>query len=264
VPDAWLEKQAALARELARHESLAIAFSGGVDSGVLVHAAVRVLGARAVAVIADSPSLPRSELREARALADRIGARLVVVATDEADDPDYRANRGDRCYFCKAALFRALERLCRAEGIAAMAFGEITDDWRDVRPGARAAAEFGVVAPLSAAGFSKEDVRRYAREAGLPVAEKPASACLASRIPIGTPVDPRALARIERAEDELRALGFSVLRVRHHGELARVEVGRDEWERARARRALIEQCLSALGFGRVELARYVPPAERLL
>ncbi|MEC8511322.1 MAG: ATP-dependent sacrificial sulfur transferase LarE [Planctomycetota bacterium] len=236
---------------------VAVAFSGGVDSTVLLHAAHRVLGERdGVAVIADSPSLPRAELHEAREVAESIGARLVEVRTDEGDDPAYRANAGDRCYFCKAALFRAMESFARSERFPCLAFGEIVDDWSDDRPGARAAREFGVVAPLSAAGFGKEDVRRYAALHGLPVADKPASACLASRIPVGTEVTPERLARVETAEAGLKGLGFRVLRVRHHGTHARVEVGADEEVRAREVSSRIEAVLAEAGFESHELAVY--------
>lgn len=253
---------ARLRSDLRALERVAVAFSGGVDSSVLLHAAYAVLGDGAAAVIADSPSLPRRELAEARALASAIGAQLCVIATDELSDERYRANAGDRCYFCKSALFRAMEPWARARGFRALAFGEITDDLLDDRPGARAAREFGVVAPLSAAGFSKDDVRRYARDAGLHVADKPSSACLASRLPVGTAVTAERLARVERAEDALRALGFSQLRVRDLGEKARVEVGRDERERAEEVRAGIARALLSEGFAAVEIAVYMTAAER--
>jgi uncharacterized protein len=246
-------------RDLGR---VAVAFSGGVDSTVLLHAAVAELGEAAVGVIADSPSLPRRELEEARAVARSLGARLVEMKTDEMGDERYRENRGDRCYFCKSALFRAMAPYAREHGYSALAFGEITDDRLDVRPGAQAARELGVVAPLADSGFSKEDVRRYAREAGLAVAEKPASACLASRLPVGTTVTAERLARVERSEEALRALGLRVLRVRDHGDLARVEVGPSEIERARSLLETIRTTLAAEAFARVELAPYFTPAER--
>lgn len=250
-----------LRREIAALGRLAVAFSGGVDSSVLLHVAHDVLGdADGVGVIADSPSLPRAELAEARRVAAAIGARLVEVRTHEGDDPAYRANVGDRCYFCKAALFRAMERFAAESGFRHLAFGEIVDDWSDDRPGARAAAEFGVVAPLSTAGLDKGDVRRYAAEVGLSVADKPASACLASRIPVGTVVTPERLAVVEAAEASLRrALGLRVLRVRHHGPLARVEVGVDEEPFARAREDRIGALLAEEGFERVEIAVYGRP-----
>lgn len=260
--NAYPGRLARLDAHLAELERVAVAYSGGVDSSVLLHAAHRVLGERAAGVIADSPSLPRRELTEAVVLARSIGARLEVIGTREMDDERYRANAGDRCYFCKSALFSAMEPWAREQGFRALAFGEIVDDWSDVRPGARAAAEFGVVAPLSAAGFTKDDVRRYARDHGLPVAEKPSSACLASRLPVGTKVTPERLARIERSEETLRRAGYVVLRVRDHGTTARVEVGADEWSRAQAERDALAASLAPEGFERVELAVYRSPAQR--
>jgi uncharacterized protein len=260
--DGYEERLESLRARLASLARVAVAFSGGVDSSALLHAARSVLGEGAVAVIADSPSLPRRELELARTTARAIGATLVVIPTDEMEDDRYRANRGDRCYFCKSALFRAMEPWARANGFAALAFGEIQDDLLDVRPGARAAREFGVVAPLSESGFTKDDVRRYAREAGLEVADKPASACLSSRLPVGTAVTRERLARIERCEDALRALGVVQLRVRDHGELARVEVGLEDLERARDAEPEIRRLLAREGFARVEIHRYLSPKER--
>ena len=250
-------KVAALRQNLEKLERLAVAFSGGVDSTVLLHAARDVLGREnGVAVIADSASLPRAELAEAREVAHAIDARLIEVRTDEGNDERYRANVGNRCFFCKAALFRAMESFAHDEGFPYLSFGEIVDDWGDDRPGAEAAAQYGVVAPLSAAGFTKEDVRRYASVHGLPVADKPASACLASRIPVGTEVTPERLSTVEAAEAALKARGYRVLRVRHHGKKARLEVGPDEEKRALAELAQIKTMLAGHGFESVELAVY--------
>jgi uncharacterized protein len=213
-------------------------------------------------LIADSPSLPRAELAAARRVAASIPARLVELATDELELEGYRHNGGDRCYFCKSALFGAMRPWARAHGFRALAFGEITDDFADDRPGARAAREFEVTAPLSEAGFSKQDVRRYAAEHALEVADKPASACLASRIPVGTRVTREGLARVERSEEALRELGFMQLRVRNLGTHARVEVAPDEMARARGEQAAIGARLAREGFGTVELDVYRSAAER--
>ena len=260
--DAWRARCDALLARLERFERLAVAFSGGVDSSVLLHAAGLALGRRAVGVLADSPSLPRRELEAARATAAVLGARLVVLPTDELGEEGYRANAGERCYFCKRALFEAMGAWARREGVADLAFGEIADDLLDERPGRRAAREARVHAPLLEAGFGKDDVRRWARAHALPVADKPASACLASRLPRGTPVTRQRLARVERAEDALHELGLRVLRVRDHGTRARLEVGRDELERARALAGALERSLLGAGFEDWELGVYVPPAER--
>ncbi|MFT5287422.1 MAG: hypothetical protein ACI8TQ_003608 [Planctomycetota bacterium] len=236
--------------------SVAIAFSGGVDSSVLLHAAKRALGERAVAVIADSPSLPRHELAEAKQLADSMNVRLRVVRTDEMDNADYVANRGDRCFFCKWALFDAMQVVADKEDLQFLAFGEITDDLNDDRPGARAAKQRGVVAPLREVGYSKQDVRDYAARYSLSVAAKPASACLASRIPVGTSVSREGLELVERAERSIAELGFKVLRVRNHAPKARLEVGATEFDSAIAKKSEIEDRLLDLGFNEVELAKY--------
>lgn len=251
---------ARLRADLAALPDLAVAFSGGVDSSVLLHAAHAALGERAVGVIADSPSLPRRELAEARAVSAAIGARLVVLRTEELAREGYRANDGLRCYWCKRTLFEDMRAWARGAGFTCLAFGEVLDDRLDDRPGARAASELAVTAPLSSAGLSKEDVRRYAREHGLAVHDKPASACLASRIPRGTAVTRERLARVEEAEERLRGLGLRVLRVRDHGTRARVEVGAEERDAAEALRGEIAGRLLDLGFAALELATYRRPA----
>jgi uncharacterized protein len=248
---------------LARLGSVAIAYSGGVDSGVLLAVAREVLGANASAVIADSPSLARSELRAALAFARSIGVEPVVLETHELADPAYRANAGDRCFHCKSTLFRAMREWAAANGVRHLAFGEIVDDLADDRPGARAAASFEVHAPLSRAGFTKLDVRRFARERGFELADKPSSACLASRIPIGVEVTREKLARVEAAEVSLRALGLRQIRVRDRGTLARVETGAAELAFARSREASIAAALAQLGFDAIELDVYLTAAERL-
>ncbi|MEO6711019.1 MAG: ATP-dependent sacrificial sulfur transferase LarE [Planctomycetota bacterium] len=254
--DSYADRRARLFEALDALPAVAVAFSGGVDSSVLLHAAHARLGARAIGVIADSASLPRAELEAASDIARAIGVELVVLETEELSDPRYQENAGDRCYFCKHALFTGLDELCRARQIAFQAFGEIADDLALLRHGSRAAREFGVLAPLSQAGFTKADVRRYAAENQIASADKPASACLASRVPTGTRVTRERLARIERAEAGLRELGFRVLRVRDHAPLARVEVGETELARARELESEITVRLFELGFERVELAAY--------
>ncbi|GAB4143875.1 MAG: ATP-dependent sacrificial sulfur transferase LarE [Planctomycetota bacterium] len=232
-----------------------VAFSGGVDSTALLHACAARLCDRVVAVTADSPSLPRRELSEARELAGRIGVRHIVLATRELDREDYRRNGRDRCYHCKRELF--LTVAARRSEVAPpewpVVFGAIADDLSDHRPGWRAARELGVLAPLADAGFSKPDVRRYSRDAGLPTAEKPSMACLSSRVPYGTKIDRLLLSRVERSEDALRALGFRQLRVRHHGDVARVEIDRGEIARAFDLRSEIAEALRRCGYTYVAL-----------
>ncbi len=241
---------------LARLSRVLVAFSGGVDSSVLLALARDELGSRALAAIADSPSLARSELESARRTADRLGAELIVLGTDELSDPDYVANAGARCYYCKRTLFAAMKPAALERGIPHLAFGEIVDDLGEDRPGARAAREFFVHAPLCEAGLTKKDVRALARAWGLEVADKPSSPCLASRLPIGTRVTAERLAKVERAEAALKDLGLSVLRVRDLGSSARVELGQGDFERGLELGPELGRRLALAGFVSHEIARY--------
>ena len=217
-------------RELIRsYGSCLVAYSGGVDSVLLARVAHDVLGERALAAVADSPSLPRRELREAIAIAAQFQIPLRVVNTAEFADDRYLANPSNRCYFCKHALFTELTPLARAGGFAVIAYGENASDVGDHRPGAQAAGEFQIRAPLKEAGLTKAEIRELSARLGLPTADKPQLACLSSRIPTGEAVTPAKLLMVEEAEYFLRDLGFFDVRVRHHeltqGHLARIEVG---------------------------------------
>jgi uncharacterized protein len=203
--------------------SCLVAYSGGVDSAFLACVAHEVLGDKALAAIADTPSLPRRELEQALALARQFGFPVRVVRTHEFDNPSYVANPENRCFFCKQDLFSELAPLAKAEGLATIAYGENASDIGDHRPGAEAAAQFEVRAPLKEAGLTKADIRALSRKLGLPTAEKPQMACLSSRVPYGEPVTPEKLKMIEQAEDVLHDAGFYDVRVRHH-ELRGAEV----------------------------------------
>ncbi len=204
-------------RELLRsYGSCVVAYSGGVDSVFLAWVAHDVLGAKSLAVIADSPSLPRRELEEALEVGRRFQFPVRVIRTREFDNPNYTANPANRCYFCKHELFTELTPIARAEGFAVIAYGENASDAGDYRPGADAAREFQVRAPLKEAGLTKADIRRLSAAFGLPTADKPQMACLSSRVPRGEPVTPQKLRMIEQAENILRDLGFYDVRVRHH------------------------------------------------
>jgi uncharacterized protein len=232
---------------------MVVAFSGGADSAFLAYVAHDTLGAdRVVIATAVSPSLAADELSDCRALATEWGLGLLEVETDEIANDEYRSNDGDRCYWCKSSLMDALAPLSQTHR-ATVVLGVNVDDLGDHRPGQRAAAERGAVFPLVDAGFTKADVREWSRVLGLRTWDKPAAACLSSRVPYGTPVTVEVLGRIERAERALRVLGFRELRVRHYGDTARIEVPIGDLERVLAARAEVVEAIRTAGYGYVTL-----------
>jgi uncharacterized protein len=240
--------------------SVVVAHSGGVDSTLLAVVAHRVLGEKALAVTATSPTYPAREIEAARNLARKLGLRHRVIHTHEMDDPKFAANDRQRCYYCKEELFCRLQDIAREEGLSFVAEGSNTDDLADFRPGREAAQELGIRSPLLEAGLSKSDVRALSHHLGLATWNKPALACLASRLPYGTPVTPDAVARIDQAEAYLLSLGLAQVRVRHHGPIARIEVDPQDMARLMERGNEVVKRLRALGYTYVtlDLAGYRP------
>ena len=232
-----------------------VAYSGGVDSAFLAWAARCFLGENMLAVLADSPSLARSQMHDAVAFAQEQGIPLTILQTAEMERPEYRRNDGTRCFHCKDELFTVMEEFRVRQGFDCIAYGINADDQGDYRPGQQAAREHGVAAPLLDAGLSKQDIRNLAREAGLRIWDKPASACLSSRIEYGRAVTPEALQVVEQGEEALRALGFRQFRVRHHGDIVRLEIAREELPRALSPDMAAEftRIFKALGFSYVTL-----------
>ena len=226
------QKESLLLARLAEIPSLIVALSGGADSAYLAWAAHEALGARSLSITALSPSYSAHDRGIVEEFVNKLGLQQEFIETHEIENPAYRANAADRCYFCKDELFSALDQLARARGFAAVAYGVNADDTLDFRPGHRAATEHQVLAPLVDAGLSKAEIRLLSHRAGLSTWDRPASACLASRLPYGTEVTPERLGLVERGEAALRALGFRQFRVRLHDKLARVEISPDEMPRA--------------------------------
>ena len=249
------QKRALLDQRLRGLGRLLVAYSGGVDSAFLAWAAHRVLGHEMRAIIADSPSLARTHLQDAIAFAGEHGIPLEVLSTSEVDRAEYARNDAARCYYCKDELFGVMEQYRAAHGFDSIAYGVNLDDQGDFRPGQQAAQQHQVAAPLLEAGLSKAEIRDLARAAGLRVWDKPASACLSSRVEYGREVTREVLAMIEQGEDELRGLGFRQFRVRHHGETVRLEIAPDELSRALTPEmvAALTRIFKALGYTYVTL-----------
>jgi uncharacterized protein len=244
-------KLGALRGRIRSFESCVVAFSGGVDSTLVLKVAHEVLGGRAVGVTALSESLPSGELEAAQELARTIGAKHLVLRTFETRNEDYLRNAANRCYFCKTEMYTRIKSFARDEQIDAVLDGLNLDDLNDRRPGRAAAVEHGVISPLVEAGLNKSEVRELSRELGLPTWDKPALACLSSRIPHGTPITLQSLTQVDRAETFLRRLGVHQVRVRHHGDSARIEVEPRDFSLVRERAAEIAQQLNTLGFPNV-------------
>lgn len=244
--EAWLKKEG----------KVAVAYSGGVDSAFLLKVALDTLGPdQVLAIIGDSDSLPRKELEEALELAESWGIRVRSIHSEEMQDPRYVENPPDRCYYCKHDLFSRIVALAAQEGIQTVIDGNNADDVGDYRPGQRAARELGVKSPLMEIAMTKREVREHSKRLGLPTADKPAAACLSSRIPYGSPITKEALSRIEAAEDFLKGEGFPLVRVRHHGDLARIEIAPDDIKKLLQadQRAKITVELKKIGYRYVSL-----------
>jgi uncharacterized protein len=255
IPASVAKKLAALEARLGSLGSVMVAYSGGVDSAFLAATAHRVLGDHMIAVLADSPSLARRDLEIAQAFAQERGMPLHIVETSELERPEYQRNDANRCFHCKDELFAVMAQLGGKLGYTNIAYGMNADDTRDYRPGQRAAERHAVLAPLAEAGMSKDDVRMLSKAAGYSLWDRPAAPCLSSRVEYGRAVTREVLAQVEQGEDSLRRLGFSEMRVRHHGELARVEIARSELARALTLEMLdaITAALKEAGFKYVTL-----------
>jgi uncharacterized protein len=249
------EKLLVLEARLEQLGRLMVAYSGGVDSAFLAATAHRILGDRMLAVLADSASLARRDMEQACAFAQSLGMPLQVVETQELDKPEYARNDANRCFHCKDELFATMKALGGRLGFSSIAYGMNADDTKDYRPGQRAAEEHEVLAPLAEAGMTKLEVRALAKAAGYPLWDRPAAPCLSSRVEYGRTVTREVLEQVEKAEESIRQLGFRELRVRHHGELARVEIARNELPRALSMEMLdaITKALRQAGFQYVTL-----------
>jgi len=246
-------KHQALRALVADLDGALVAFSGGIDSSLVARIAAEELGARALAVTSGSASLKRSDLRLAEELAGRWQMRHRVIVTDELDKAEYRANPVNRCFHCKTSLYDALSRMAADEGLGVVLNGTNCDDLGDHRPGLQAAEDFAVRSPLVEAGFTKADIRALAHHLGLENADKPQSACLSSRFPYGTAIDFERLAQVERGEEVLAELGFTQCRVRHHDDVARIELPAEDLARALELREVLERRIKACGYRFVAL-----------
>ena len=248
-----IAKEASLIENLSGLESISIAYSGGVDSTYLAAIAHEALGHKAVIVIADSPSIPRSELNTAVKIAEEHKWNLQIIETLEHLNESYQENSGERCYFCKSELFDKMQQWCIDNNIKNIAYGAIIDDLGDHRPGAKAADEHQVLAPLQDAKLSKDEIRILSKKRGLPTHSKPSFACLASRLPVGEKVTVSKLTQIEMAEEILKGIGIKQYRARHHGDICRIEVSPEELEFIMQKREFISHEVKKLGYKFVTL-----------